>query len=87
MDVHTICLIGGTTLYCLLAFYLLSSASLLHVALVDHLVCFRCTSPVDLVVVISPEFTTIGIRVKVNLKMSAIKFDIQKFDDIINFSK
>ena len=41
----------------------ISSSSLLHVALVDHVVCFCCAAPVDPVVrASSPEFTTIGIR-------------------------
>ena len=96
-DIHAICLIGGTTLYCLYAFYL-SSSSLLQVALVDPVIRIRCVAPVNPVVgASSPEITTIGIRAyrlftnnwyqsKVNVKMSAIKFDIQKFDGVINFS-
>ena len=46
------CLIGGIILYCVLAFiyFEISSSPLLLVALVDSLICFRCTIPVDLVV-------------------------------------
>jgi len=71
---------------CWLSTYFGVSFSLLHVALVDPVVCFRCAAPVDPVVGVSREITTIGIRVRY-LKMSAIKFNIQKFDDIINFSR
>ena len=65
MDIHTICLIGGITLYCVLAFHLLwiSSSSLLQVALVDPVVHIRYAALVDPVVgASSPEITTIGIR-------------------------
>ena len=66
MDMHTICLIGGTTLYCLLTFYFgISSFSLLYVALVDHVVCFRCAASIDPVVGVSVlEITIIDIRAR-----------------------
>jgi len=62
------------------------------------MVSFCYAAPVDPVMGASPEFTTIDIRAyrlfynnwyqsKVNLKMSAIKFNIQKFDGVINFSR
>ena len=63
------------------------------------MVCFLCAALVDLVVVASSlEITTIGIRAyrlfpnnwyqrKVNVKMSVIKFDNQKFDGVINFKR
>jgi len=63
------------------------------------MVHFRCTGPVDPIMgTSSPEITTIDIRAyrllpnnwyqsKVNVKMSVIKFDIQKFDGVINFSR
>jgi len=65
VDVHTICLIGGTTLYYVLAFYHfgISSSSLLQVALVDPMVRICCAAPVEPVVgTSSPEITTNGIR-------------------------
>ena len=71
---------------CWFSIYFEISFSLLHVALVDPVVCFSCAAPVDPVVGVSREITTIGIRARY-LKMSAIKFDIQKFNDIINFSR
>ena len=84
---------------CWLSIYFgISSFSLLQVVLVDPVVCFRCAASVDPGVGVTPEFTTIDIRAyrlfynnwyqsKVNLKMSAIKFNIQKFDGVINFSR
>ena len=65
MDVYTICLIGGTTLYCVLAsiYFGTSSSSLLQVVLVDPMVRIRCAAPLDPVVrASSPEITKIGIR-------------------------
>jgi len=85
---------------CWLSIYFeISSSSLLQIALVDHVVRIRCATPVDLVVgASSPEITTIGIKayklftnnwyeINVNVKMFAIKFDIQKFDGLIIFSR
>ena len=63
MDAHTICLIGGITLDCVLAFYLLWNifSSLLQVVLVDPVVRIRCVVPVDPIVgASSPEITTLG---------------------------
>ena len=86
-------------MYWLSIYFEISSSSLLQVTLVDPVVRIRCVSPVDPVVGASDlEITTIGIRAyrlfinnwyqsKVNVKMFAIKFDIQKFDDIINFNR
>ena len=80
-------------------FVISSSSSLLQVALVDPVLHIRCTAPVDPVMGESSlEITTIGIRAyrlfhnnwyqsKLNVKMSAINFDIQKFDGVINFNR
>ena len=84
---------------CRLSIYFeISSSSLLHIVLGDRVVYFRCAIPIDPIVGTSPsEITTIDIRAyklffnnwyqsKVNMKMSAIKFDIQKFDVVTIFS-
>ena len=85
MDVHTICLIGGTTLNCVLAFYSLEYLLLFFFSLlIDHLLLplrrpsDRCRRVVC--------FHNNWYQNNVNVKISAIKFDIQKFNSVINSS-
>jgi len=72
---------------CWLSIYFEVSSSLLLVALVDLVVCFHCTVPFDPVMGASSKIHNNWYQSKVNVKMSAIKFDIQKFDGVINFSR
>jgi len=79
VDVYTICLIGGTTLYCMLAFiyFGISSSFLLQVALIDPVVHIRCVAPVDPVVgPSSPKITTIGIRVYILFPNTGVIFNV-----------
>ena len=66
MDVHTICLIGGTTLYCVLAFYLLWNILFLSSSSCFNRSCdsypLRRPSRSGRRGVL-PEITTIGIKV------------------------
>jgi len=87
MDVHKICLIGGITLNCVLAFYISEYllSSLFSSSCLSILCCFRCTAPS--IGHWGSSFHNNWYQSKVNVKMSAIKFDIQKFDGVINFSE
>ena len=70
-----------------LSIYFEISSSLLYVVLVDSVVCFCCAASDDQVVGVSPRNRINWYESKVNMKMSAIKSDIQKVDGVINFSR
>ena len=100
MDVHTICLIGGTILYCVLAFYLLQNifffSSSRYLSRLCGLFPLRHPSRSGcggvlpwihnnwyLAYILFPNNC---YKSMINMKVSVIKFDIQMFDGVINFS-
>jgi len=93
VDVKTTCLIGKTMLYCVLTFYT-SKYLLSSLFLVARRSCFDSNAPHQRLIVghnnwyHNIQFVfNIWYQRKVNMKMSAIKFDIQYFDGVINFSR
>ena len=93
MDVHTICLIGGTTLNCVLAFSI-SELLFLFFMLHDNPVFSFSAVPIPTISIrlqqlVSEHISSLQqlVSEQVNVKMSAIKFDIQNFDGVINFSR